>query len=564
MSSITFVTAFFNIYNHPVNSEIIENRFARFNEIAITGIQICLYTEDEFYDRCEELAILFPNIKLMHIVVLKNSNVAKVCSDVPYTLPDKRCKQKDNSDFMIFINSKYELIENAILENPWNSTHFAWIDFSITYIFKNLSESQSYLSCLSKRTLAPSFVAIGGWGTEKTSFTSLIESFNDVNWRFCGGFLIGDKTSMTEFIELSKRYYPIFMNTYKKLTWEVNFWSFLETYVCWKPIWYHAMFDDSIIKIPSYLYCKKFDYIKIENHLYKVIDGFVPSSASHIYYKGQHLLNTRYINYLLNENGYYYFCDPNKHIITKNVVSTLENETFFPESHILMDDNSVKLAPTIYPEGSHCEIYGFEDIRLYEYKNEIRFVATNRNFAPIGKNRMVVGNYNLETSHYENCRLIDSPNNYQYEKNWIPIVVDSNEYFIYKWFPMEIYKINYEKNSLTHVYTYKNTLTAPDFYRVRGSSTFIEIDNMLVGVLHFSDEGKPRKYYHMLVSLDKESLCPLKYSEVFCFQHIGVEFCIGFWKHCDEYIFWVSKMDRNPSMIRIPIINIPLCFEFST
>jgi hypothetical protein len=564
MSSITFVTAFFNIYNHPIESDIIENRFIKFKELASTGIQICLYTEEDFYDKCISLTELYPNIKLMQIIVLKKLPLAKMCLETTHTLPEKRCNKKDNPDFMIFINNKYQLIENAIHENPWNSTHFSWIDFSITYIFKNISESKEYISCLSKRTLADSFFAIGGWETEKTPFNKLTDSLNDVNWRFCGGFLLADKKSMLNFIELTNRYYPTFLNTYKKLTWEVNFWSYLETYVCWKPNWYHAMFDDSIIKIPAYLYCKKFNNIKIENHLYEVIDGFVPSSSSHIYFKGQHLLNIRYINYLLLENGGYYFCDPNKYIITKNIISKLNSDTFMPELNIIMDDSTVDLNPTIYPTGSKCDIFGFEDVRLYEYKNSIRFIATNRNFAPIGKNRMVVGNYNLETAHYEECRVIESPNNCQYEKNWIPIIVDETEYFIYKWFPMEIYKINYETNNLTHVYTYNNTLTAPDFNRVRGSSRFIEINDMLVGVVHFSDEGKPRKYFHMLIALNKDTLCPMKYSELFCFQNIGVEFCIGFWKQADEYIFWVSHMDRNLCMIRIPIVDIPFQFYFST
>ena len=48
MSMITFVTAFFNIYEHPSNSETITKRFDRFKEIAITGIQICIYTEPDF------------------------------------------------------------------------------------------------------------------------------------------------------------------------------------------------------------------------------------------------------------------------------------------------------------------------------------------------------------------------------------------------------------------------------------------------------------------------------------------------------------------------------------
>jgi hypothetical protein len=427
-----------------------------------------------------------------------------------------------------------------------------------------LKESQQYLSCLSKRTLNPSFFLIGGWETEKTRFEFLNESVNQVNWRFCGGFFLGDKESIQDFIELSKQYYLVFMNTYKVLTWEVNFWSWLETFVGWKPTWFHTMFDDGIIKIPSQFYCKKFADPKKISYIYPFLEDFTPSSISHVCFRGNHILNTRYINYLLMENGVYHFCDPKKYIITKNVVSILDPDLFVPKIHYIMEDESVKLEPTIYPSGSNCEIFGFEDVRLYEYENKIRFIATNRNFAPVSSNRMIIGNYNLDKFSYENCKVIESPNNYQCEKNWIPIIQGQNEYFVYKWFPMEIYKVNYESNQLEHINTHFNTKTAPDVYRVRGSSTFIEINNELVGIVHFSDDCRPRSYYHMLVSLNKESLCPMKYSEPFCFHHIGVEFCTGFWHNDDEYIFWVSKMDRNPSMIRIPKHDIPLLFSFST
>jgi len=564
MSSVTFVTAIFNIYKHSPESDIIKQRFERFQELALTGINICLYTEPEFFDRCCALIELYPNIKVMEPVDIRNSTIVKICSQIEFELPTSRCEKKDNADFMIFINSKYEFLENAIALNPWNSTHFAWIDFSITYIFKNLKESQQYLSCLSKRTLASSFFAIGGWETEKTSFESLSESVYKVNWRFCGGFFIGDKDSVTEFIELSKQYYLVFMHTYKVLTWEVNFWSWLETFVGWKPTWFYTMFDDGIIKLPAQFYCQKFMDIKKTSYIYPLLEEFTPSSISHLYFRENHILNTRYINYLLMENGSYHFCDTKKQIITKNVISILDNNLFVPNIHYIMNDDTVELEPTVYPKDSKCDIFGFEDVRLYEYKNKIRFIATNRNFAPISSNRMIVGDYNLDTYGYENCRVIDSPNKHQYEKNWIPVIHGENEYFIYNWFPMQIYKVNYESNLLEHVHTHFNTKTAPDFYRIRGSSAFINIDNILLGVVHFSDDCRPRRYYHMLVSLNNDSLCPMKYSEPFCFQHIGVEFCTGFWKDNDEYIFWVSKMDRNPSMIRIPAHNIPLKFSFAT
>ena len=150
MSMITFVTAFFNIYKHPSNSDIIKYRFDRFKEIATTGIQLCVYTEPDFIETFNELIKEFPKIKLMNPINLKKSNISIICSSIDYTLPSTRNEEKDNDEFMIFINTKYQLLENAITNNPWNSSYFAWIDFSLSHIFKNLKESQAQLVFLSK------------------------------------------------------------------------------------------------------------------------------------------------------------------------------------------------------------------------------------------------------------------------------------------------------------------------------------------------------------------------------------------------------------------------------
>ena len=579
MSIITFVTAFFNIYKHPSNSEAITKRFDKFKEIAITGIQICIYTEPDFIDTFNELIKEFPNIKLMDPINLKDSNIAKIGSTIDYTLPTIRNEDTDNDEFMIFINTKYELLENAMLVNPWNSSYFAWIDFSLSYIFNNLKESQSQLMFLSNLKLTNKFFTIGGW--EKTKIP--LDKLNNENvvWRFCGGFLLGDIDSVKEFTNLSKQYLHVFMNLYKKLTWEVNFWSWLETYVGWKPIWFHTMFNDGIIKIPVQLYCKLLKNSIKTTYNYLIHENFVPSSASHLCYKGHHFLNTRYVNYLIRDDGSYYYLDHDSHIISKNYVSLL-NKNNVPNSYVIMDDYSIELKETEYPNGGSCNVIGLEDIRLYEYNSKIRFIATNRNFAPINKNRMIIGDYNIETLKYDNCKIIDSPNDAVYEKNWIPIVTkniedvsdkdvsdkdvsdkETVEYFIYSWYPMDICKINPETNNLVSVKKYYNTITEPNFNRVRGSSIFIDVGDYLLGVVHFSDDIVPRNYYHMLVALNKITLCPIKYSQPFCFQHIGIEFCIGFWKQDNNYLFWVSKIDRNPCMIEIDVDEIPLCFDFS-
>jgi hypothetical protein len=223
---------------------------------------------------------------------------------------------------------------------------------------------------------------------------------------------------------------------------------------------------------------------------------------------------------------------------------------------------------------NQCYIHGLEDIRLYSVGDTLKFIATNINYSPSGSNKMIVGEYNADTLSFSNCRITDSPYNSWCEKNWIPIVNrDENgketEYFIYKWWPMEIGKLNPETYKLEIVKTH--FMNAPEFSRVRGSTRFIDNGNYLVGLVHFSECTLPRRYYHILVALDRESLKPLKFSDTFSFLHIGIEFCIGF--HIQEnesnesnsgrYIFWISTWDRKPMKVEIPIEKIPLIFDFA-
>jgi hypothetical protein len=105
-------------------------------------------------------------------------------------------------------------------------------------------------------------------------------------------------------------------------------------------------------------------------------------------------------------------------------------------------------------------------------------------------------------------------------------------------------------------------INSPWFHKVRGSSLFVDNGEHLVGVVHFSEETTPRRYYHMLVSLDKETFRPLKYSEIFHFQHLGIEFCIGFTIKNGEYVFWISQMDIKPLTISMDINNLKLIYEF--
>lgn len=545
MSSITFVTSFFNIYN-------IDNspKYSNFIKLAESGIQICLYTDKRCYNQLLKMN-KYSNVKLMQPIQLEDTIIYKICKNIDYSLPNIRNKKKDTEKYIISKHTKLELLNKTICENPWNSTHFAWIDFSCIRIFKNEEEIINQISILSKRTFIEKLFIIpqSMKMLEKNNVENIL---NNIYWRFISKFFLADSNSITNLFKLHIQYFEDFLQQHKILIWEINFWAWLESNHDWKPNLYLINDYSEIFNIPSIYYAKNlndkllkitYDYPKIEN--------FFPSSAAYLNFNGKHYLNTRFVNYSYHENGHYIINDPKNTIITKNIFSLL-NRNLIPIINIEMGEQNIKLA--------NYDMYsvGLEDIRLYSHNDKIKYIATNVNYVGNLANRMIVGYYDLISYEYFNSKIIQPPKQTMCEKNWIPLIIDNEEFFIYKWSPFELGKIDYNMNQLEIIKSYE--IKSPDFHRFRGSSIFINnIDNLnLIGVVHYCEESRPRQYFHVLVMLDKKTAKPLFYSDPFCFQHYGVEFCIGFAIKNNKYVFWISKKDNDAIMVSIDINEIPI------
>jgi hypothetical protein len=557
-SNITFVTSFTDVYKEKqFEDKTIEWRINKFIDIAETGINIYLFLDIDENEYNKEIQKLY-QYNNVHIekFVLKDTFVYQCICDLEYTLPSIRNKQKDNAEFMTIMNSKAEFLKKAIDKNVWNSTHFAWIDFSISYVFKEKKATLAYLTMLSKRYFKPDCLVIPGCWDKINMIDTDNRIMNNIYWRFCGGFLLGDAKSVSKLFELYEEHFVNFIKVNKKLVWEVNFWAWLEVNIVWMPTWYSADHDDSIIKIPAHI-CSILlnDDVDLKKtyYSYPKIDNFEATSPCYLYHNDKHILNTRYVNYWYLDSGHCSIKHPKDIIITKNYVSYLKDD-FTPFFFSEMQEITVNLP------SNNCYFYGLEDIRLYSFGENIKFIATSINYSPTGYNRMIIGEYDPIMCEYNNCLVAFPPYDTVCEKNWIPLVKNGEEFFIYKWWPMEIGKMNYDNNTLEIVTRFK--INSPWFNKVRGSSTFVDNGEFLVGVVHFSEETTPRRYYHILVALDRETFKPIKFSDNFNFQYLGIEFCIGFTIKNGEYVFWISKMDREAVMVSIPIDKICLKYDF--
>lgn len=276
------------------------------------------------------------------------------------------------------------------------------------------------------------------------------------------------------------------------------------------------------------------------------------SSCSVIPYKNRLLLNTRYVNYTIDDKGQYHMRSPDGKVKTKNGMVYI-NDAYYPSDEILM---MKEYAEPKYPSN----IEGLEDIRLFYFKDKLHFSSSSKNLTNDGKIMIAVGEYDVENSTIKNVNVIQPPEPSDCEKNWISVpeyalnspAAKNKMNFIYKWHPLQIGSVN-EDNKLEIHTTFETPVI---FSRFRGSSNVFEYDNKIWSLIHFVKYSTPRVYYHSLVCFNAKTMKPEKYSAPFCFKNLAIEYCLGMHIKDNNLCFIFSQNDSNPAFITVPISNL--------
>lgn len=552
--TLTYVSCFINIHcKEPHKTH--HWRFDNFIHIAKQDVPIILYISEDIHQEFQTQFAGYPNV-LLRVVNYEDTWMYKACFPWRNELPSDRNVVKDTHLFLTLMNMKVEFMAMAIDENPFATDYFSWIDFNLCHIFKKKSHSSAYMRSIAQMPWNTNFLANPGcW--DKDQGQDRIA--NHINWRFCGGFLLGHQARFQELFSHYKSHFIPFMQVYNVLPWEVNFWAWLETHALWKITWYHADHDDSILYIPSHLYSVKLmdtPNAKLFEYSLPTIDGFSPSSSSFCvqsYGKGNPILNTRYINYKLDEYGRYIIHHPQGHLITKNVVSVLSSDFSKIETSDEVWDGLLIHDLPLYDRS----IDGYEDVRIFnDIQGNMKYVCTNKSHSSTGKLRIMVGDYNADMKMFESGIILNPPQDTACEKNWIPIE-SPWEYprFIYQWNPYQIGCVNWKTQQLE---IQESIDLGNSFFRkIRGSSipVYDPFQNAFIAVVHYCEHptvAKTLEYYHLLVMFDS-NMKPIQHSEVFHFCNIGIQYCIGFdAEQIDTaYTFWISRHDSNPACIQI-------------
>lgn len=236
MNSVQFISAFIDIGSSVKSAE---HRIRLFKYLAESGLPIHVFLSSSFLKEYYLIVGTRHNVTV-ETIELESLETYKELAGLSYTVPKSSNPAKDTAAYHIVQNAKVELVERA--RQGHKATHFAWIDFNICQMFKNIPECLEYLR--NGLRLEPGLFMPGCW-----SLTEGQENlFSSINWRFCGSFFIGDAESIEGFYRAYRENFKKVVESVGILTWEVNVWHFMEINALFGPVWYIADHNDSIIR----------------------------------------------------------------------------------------------------------------------------------------------------------------------------------------------------------------------------------------------------------------------------------------------------------------------------
>lgn len=562
--TFTIVTSYVNFYRTPIADH--GPRLKQLQKLIDIGLPIVIFVTSDTKHVLEE-----SKLKHVHLMVLPNSffRTSFMYLTAEHSsarkLPRYRLEPKDTFDYMCYQHSKVEFIYQASVRNFFHTDFFVWCDYDM---MKNFNVSKTlkhlYINGFVMDTDSDKKHQIyfpGCWDFHTKSIQA--EICDQICWRFCGGFFMGTNESIIHLHTLYLAHYDTFLETYQTMVWDVNFWAYLEQEKGWNPIVYKANHDASLVEnFPLAGYAHKLisQKDKCLEYTYPKIPNYIPSSSSYILWKGdQHILNIRYVNYRYLPSGHCTL-QPDKKVCTKNVMTWL-TPSMTVDVFNGFHEMEIADSPDLPEPDPNEQFQGVEDIRLYQHKGTLKFIASSVNYSGCATNRMIYGNYEIlsdfQLKHVKVLHLHDEVTNknstHGKEKNWIPFeskTEPDKEYFVYSWNPVfRIGEVSENGNSLKITHKYPTTFLFPYTQAIKGSSNII-YDSFLkcyVAVVHICEEKSlPKEYYHMLVWLDYETYKPTAFSKLFYFDVRGPEFCLSMKATKEQYIFWISRFDRDP------------------
>jgi len=262
------------------------------------------------------------------------------------------------------------------------------------------------------------------------------------------------------------------------------------------------------------------------------LDNFCSSSPSICMNNGKLVINMRYVNYKINDDGNY---ENQEHITTKNVIAIIDisKSLWKKEEEYLLE----------YDTNFDNVYVGLEDVRLFNYEGELLFSA-NRG---LRYGNMVIEHGSIKERKTDS-KFLKIENQNKIEKNWVLFQNNKNEKkMVYNWYPIILGQVEDDE------FVKENFIDSPYFFRhLRGSTNGVNIGDEIWFICHSVSYEDRRYYYHIFVVLDANTYKLKKYTPFFTFTKEKVEYTLGFiYQENEEFLIGYSVLDRMTDFMTI-------------
>jgi tetratricopeptide (TPR) repeat protein len=268
--------------------------------------------------------------------------------------------------------------------------------------------------------------------------------------------------------------------------------------------------------------CPSFEWKSIP---FRPPENYVPMNPSVVLHHKRVYLNVRCVNYRIDEQGRYIITATDG---TANASNPIDTRNFIMDLGGDLLDGPEPVAVECYRPGNlPCEfplVTGFEDVRLFSWREDLWCTATMRQLAADGQCEQVLSRLADMGDHYEHTdvkRMLREPR--ETEKNWAPIQWEQKVEALFVWRPGIVLNSKCEKI----------TDNPPSFMtdNISGSSQLIHWGaGGWLAITHTAhplpNEPYKRYYFHRFIEYGRDMKVK-RMSLPWVFHDRVIEFCGG-------------------------------------
>lgn len=244
----TFVTSFIDLNNIENRRNDKKTTFYIENGLKLLSYpyKFIVFTDEKSLNSIKNLK----NAKNItyYTIDIENLPIYKIVDKNKTILPINSNPNKDTYNYMALMISKTYFLDLAVHLNPYDSSHFSWIDLGILHMIKN-EHLEKFSKSLEKiNSYRGNKIRIPGCiDPMRYAEKEVIEFKEFPCWAFCGSFFSGNTECILKFSQKMLEYLEK-LNENNYITWEINIWTYI--YCRNKELfeWYNADHNISIVE----------------------------------------------------------------------------------------------------------------------------------------------------------------------------------------------------------------------------------------------------------------------------------------------------------------------------